>query len=84
MDVGSVAEVAHKLGATGYLTDGRSNAFHLPDVGSRNGGTYATIADFHAFWSTLFAGHIITPELLTELTRPHSNSFEKNHYDTGF
>src|ERR687896_644539 len=62
--------------AHGYLTiDGvsRSNVFHLPVRGSGDGGIYSTVADISSFWRALFAGRIVSPEWVAELTRPRSD-----------
>jgi CubicO group peptidase (beta-lactamase class C family) len=37
--------------AFGYLTDGRTNVFHLPVRGSGDGGIYTTLDDIDRFWS---------------------------------
>jgi CubicO group peptidase (beta-lactamase class C family) len=61
--------------ALGYLTSegtSRTNVFHLPVLGSGDGGMYSTVADLSAFWSALFAGRIVSPEWVAELTRPRS------------
>ena len=45
--------------ALGYLpVDGqpRTNVFHLPVLGSGDGGIYSTAADISALWRSLFAG----------------------------
>jgi CubicO group peptidase (beta-lactamase class C family) len=62
--------------ALGYLTvDGasRTNVFHLPVRGSGDGGIYSTAADISAFWSTLFAGRIVSADHVAELVRPRSD-----------
>ena len=62
--------------ALGYLTiDGvwRTNVFHLPVRGSGDGGIYSTAADISVFWRTLFAGRIMSGDLVTELIRPRSD-----------
>ena len=49
--------------ATGYLPiEGRSrtNVFHLPVLGSGDGGIYSTAADISAFWQSLFAERIVS------------------------
>jgi CubicO group peptidase (beta-lactamase class C family) len=61
--------------AVGYLTiDGvsRTNVFHLPVRGSGDGGIYSTVADVNSFWRALFAGRIVSPDWVAELTRPRS------------
>jgi CubicO group peptidase (beta-lactamase class C family) len=42
--------------AIGYLSDGRTNVFHLPLRGSGDGGIYTTAADMARFWDW-FTGH---------------------------
>ena len=62
--------------ALGYLTiDGvsRTNVFHLPVRGSGDGGIYTTAADVSSFWNALFAGRIVSAELVAELVRPRSD-----------
>lgn len=73
--------------ARGYLTaDGpRTNVLHLPVVGSGDGGIYSTLADFSAFWSALFAGRIVAPDLVAEMVRPRSDwPEEQRRYGLGF
>jgi CubicO group peptidase (beta-lactamase class C family) len=62
--------------AVGYLeVDGawRSNVFHLPVRGSGDGGIYSTVADLRALWTALFAGRIVSPDRVAEMTRPRSD-----------
>lgn len=73
--------------ALGYLeVDGkwRTNVFHLPVRGTGDGGIYTTAADVSAFWSALFAGRIVAPEWVTEMTRPRSDTTEGMRYGLGF
>ncbi len=73
--------------ARGYLAvDGlRTNVFHLPVLGNGDGGIYSTAADLSAFWDSLFAGRIVSPERVAEMVRPHSNwSQESRRYGLGF
>ena len=73
--------------ARGYLSvDGlRTNVFHLPVLGSGDGGIYTTVADLSAFWDSLFAGRIVTPERAVEMVRPHSDwPQESRRYGLGF
>jgi CubicO group peptidase (beta-lactamase class C family) len=58
----------------GYLAeDGpRTNVFHLPVRGSGDGGIYSTAADVSALWTALFAGRIVSKDLVTEMVRPRS------------
>lgn len=72
--------------ATGYLyEDGlRTNVFHLPVVGSGDGGAYSTAADVHRLWSAFFAGRIVPPEWVAEMVRPRSDvPSERKRYGLG-
>lgn len=73
--------------ALGYLSvDGlRTNVFHLPVLGSGDGGIYSTAADLSAFWDSLFAGRIVSPERVADMVRPHSDwPKESKRYGLGF
>jgi CubicO group peptidase (beta-lactamase class C family) len=73
--------------AKGYLTvDGaRTNVFHLPVLGSGDGGVYTTAADVSAFWEALLSGRIVSPAHVAEMTRPHSEwPEESRRYGLGF
>jgi CubicO group peptidase (beta-lactamase class C family) len=74
--------------ALGYLVvDGawRTNVFHLPVRGSGDGGIYSTAADLSSFWSALFAGRIVSDDLVDELVRPHSDApTHSKRYGLGF
>jgi CubicO group peptidase (beta-lactamase class C family) len=74
--------------ALGYLeVDGawRTNVFHLPVRGSGDGGVYSTGADLRAFWASLFAGGIVSPDWVAEMVRPRSEvPSEEMRYGLGF
>jgi CubicO group peptidase (beta-lactamase class C family) len=73
--------------ARGYLSvDGlRTNVFHLPVLGNGDGGIYSTVADLSAFWDSLFAGRIVSSDLVAEMLRPHSDwPPESRRYGLGF
>ena len=73
--------------ARGYLAvDGlRTNVFHLPVLGSGDGGIYSTAADLSALWDSLFAGRIVSPERVAEMVRPRSDwPEESKRYGLGF
>ncbi|MEO6324924.1 MAG: serine hydrolase domain-containing protein [Thermoanaerobaculia bacterium] len=73
--------------ALGYLfVDGlRTNVFHLPVLGNGDGGIYSTAADLNAFWDSLFAGRIVSPERVAEMVRPRSDwPEESKRYGLGF
>ncbi|HET6714736.1 MAG TPA: serine hydrolase domain-containing protein [Actinomycetota bacterium] len=73
--------------ALGYLTaDGpRTNIFHLPVLGTGDGGIYSTAADLSAFWAALFAGRIVSSDRVAEMVRPRSDwPEESRRYGLGF
>ena len=73
--------------ARGYLDrDGlRTNVLHLPVRGSGDGGIYSTAADLSAFWTSLHEGRIVSPALVAEMMRPHSDwPEESRRYGLGF
>ena len=62
--------------AVGYVTiDGvsRTNVFHLPVRGNGDGGIYSTVSDVSSFWRALFAGRIVSTDVVAELVRPRSD-----------
>jgi CubicO group peptidase (beta-lactamase class C family) len=73
--------------ALGYLdADGlRTNVLHLPVRGSGDGGIYTTASDMRRFWTALFAGKIVSSDLVAEMTRPHSDAPDhEKRYGLGF
>src|SRR6266487_1456179 len=74
--------------AVGYLTiDGisRANVFHLPVLGSGDGGIYSTVADISSFWGALLAGQIVSAARAAELVRPRSDVPRQSmRYSLGF
>lgn len=70
--------------ALGYLSaEGpRTNVFHLPVLGSGDGGIYSTVADIASFWVALFKGKIVPASLVSELIAPRSDGFKR--YGLGF
>ena len=73
--------------ALGYLTvDGpRTNIFHLPVLGTGDGGIYSTAADLSAFWAALFAARIVPSGRVAEMVRPRSDwPEESKRYGLGF
>jgi CubicO group peptidase (beta-lactamase class C family) len=61
--------------ALGYLTvDGpRTNVFHLPVMGSGDGGIYSTASDISAMWRAVFAGRVVSAGVVAEMVRPRSD-----------
>ena len=61
--------------ALGYLAeDGpRSNVFHLPVRGSGDGGILTTAADVSAMWTAMFAGGIVSMDLVAQMVQPRSD-----------
>jgi CubicO group peptidase (beta-lactamase class C family) len=74
--------------ARGYLwrtESDRTNVFHLPVLGTGDGGIYSTVADLHTFWSALFGGRIVPGDRVAEMTRPRSDvPWEGKRYGLGF
>jgi CubicO group peptidase (beta-lactamase class C family) len=62
----------------------RRNVFHLPVVGSGDGGIYTTAADMATFWRALFAGSIVLEETLAEMLRERSAAGADRGYGLGF
>lgn len=69
--------------ALGYLADGRSNIFHLPVIGTGDGGAYTTGPDMMRFWQALLAGRIVGPSLVHRMTTVH-NTHPPEYYGLGF
>jgi CubicO group peptidase (beta-lactamase class C family) len=69
-----------------YLTDVglRTNVLHLPVVGVGDGGITSTAQDLHTFWQALFAGEIVSPDLVAQFTRVHTEDAEERSYGLGF
>jgi CubicO group peptidase (beta-lactamase class C family) len=74
--------------ATGYLSadaGSRSNVFHLPVRGNGDGGAYSTVADISRLWRSLFAGRIVSADLVAEMVRPRSEApAQSMRYGLGF
>jgi CubicO group peptidase (beta-lactamase class C family) len=74
--------------AVGYLdagTESRTNVFHLPVVGSGDGGIYTTVSDMHNFWEALRAGRIVHPRSVQMMWEPRSDvPDEGRRYGLGF
>lgn len=62
----------------------RTNVFHLPVVGTGDGGIYTTVADVATFWRALFAASIVREETLAEMLRERSKARADRGYGLGF
>jgi len=73
--------------ALGYLgiDSPRTNVFHLPVLGSGDGGIYSTAADIERFWSALYTGLIVSTRWVSEMVAP-SGDFPpgSRRYGLGF
>jgi CubicO group peptidase (beta-lactamase class C family) len=60
--------------ALGYLAeDGpRTNVFHVPVRGSGDGGIFTTAADVSSLWTAVFAGRIVSMDVVAEMVQPRS------------
>ena len=74
--------------AVGYLSAAgrpRTNVFHLPVLGSGDGGIYSTAADITALWRSLFTGKIVPAAWAAEMVRGRSDvPPESMRYGLGF
>jgi CubicO group peptidase (beta-lactamase class C family) len=66
-----------------YLDDLRTNVFSLPVRGNGDGGAYTTCGDIRVFWSSLFAGRIVSDEDVARMVRPRSDAGSMR-YGLGF
>jgi CubicO group peptidase (beta-lactamase class C family) len=63
----------------------RTNIFHLPVLGSGDGGIYSTAEDMHAFWDALFEGEIVPTDWVAKMTTPTSAvPAQDKRYGLGF
>jgi CubicO group peptidase (beta-lactamase class C family) len=63
----------------------RSNALHLPVLGTGDGGISSTAADLAVFWRALYGGRIVPADIVTQMTRPRSERPEEDRrYGLGF
>ena len=74
--------------AIGYLPiegSSRTNVFHLPVVGSGDGGLYSTAADISALWRSLFTNTIVPARWVAQMVRPRSDvPSQSMRYGLGF
>jgi CubicO group peptidase (beta-lactamase class C family) len=70
--------------ALGYLNaEGlRTNVFHLPVLGSGDGGIYSTVSDISALWRAFVGGRIVSSELVAQMLVPRKGS-GSDDYDFG-
>ena len=68
-------ELPHSA-ALGYLDAAglRTNVFHLPVLGSGDGGIYSTVADIGALWRAFVGGRVVSPELVGQMLTPRRGS----------
>lgn len=71
--------------AVGYLSGAglRTNVFHLPVVGTGDGGIYSTVADIARLWEATFDGRIVPMSMVAEMTAPRSMA-NTHRYGMGF
>lgn len=70
--------------ALGYLTNGRSNVFHLPVIGMGDGGAFLTLDDTAAFWDAFLSGGIVSLENVAAMTAEVSAYDDSRSYGRGF
>ena len=68
-------ELPHSA-ALGYLhAEGlRTNVFHLPVLGSGDGGIYSTVSDISAMWRAFLGGRIVSPDRVAQMLVPRRGS----------
>jgi CubicO group peptidase (beta-lactamase class C family) len=68
-------ELPHSA-ALGYLDAAglRTNVFHLPVLGSGDGGIYSTVADIGTLWRAFVDGRVVSPELVGQMLTPRRGS----------
>jgi len=72
--------------ANGYIIDKddiRTNIYHLPIIGSGDGGIYSTVYDLSIFWKKLFSYEIIEKETLGLMITHHAFVKDGLHYGYG-
>ena len=73
--------------AVGYLDEvsDRTNVFHLPVLGSGDGGLSSTVGDVHRLWRALDAGRIVPPDWVGRLISPRGDVRDgAERYGLGF
>ena len=73
--------------AIGYLygEGARTNVFHLPVLGSGDGGIYTTVGDVHLLWDSFVDGRIVSTSRFAEMTSPRGGApDEQLRYGVGF
>jgi CubicO group peptidase (beta-lactamase class C family) len=74
--------------ARGYLSiEGmsRTNVFHLPVLGSGDGGLYSTATDIHRLWAAFFAGRVVPLPWVERMVRSSGEVTGKSMaYGLGF
>lgn len=73
--------------AVGYLAaeGSRTNIFHLPVMGSGDGGIYSTAADIGSMWKAMFGGLIVSMDRVAEMVHPRSDAkAHSKRYGLGF
>lgn len=74
--------------ALGYMDDvasgtWRTNTFHLPIIGGSDGGLYTCALDLDTLWRALFAGHILSENMLALFVSPHVKRDDHRYYGLG-
>ncbi|GAA1444842.1 serine hydrolase domain-containing protein [Leifsonia poae] len=73
--------------ALGYLPiagHDRTNVFHLPVVGSGDGGAYSTVGDVGRFWLALLGGRIVSRSAIARMLERVSDAGDGMGYGLGF
>ena len=70
--------------ALGYLSNGRSNVFHLPVIGVGDGGAFFTLDDTTVFWDAFLNGDIVSPQSVAAMTAEVSVYNDRRSVGRGF
>jgi CubicO group peptidase (beta-lactamase class C family) len=72
--------------ALGYMEEGgrwRTNTFSLPVIGGSDGGLYTCAQDLDKLWRAIFAGRVLSEDMLRDFLNPHVMRSENKSYGLG-
>ncbi len=73
--------------AHGYMEEEsgqwRTNIFSIPVLGGSDGGLYTCADDLDKLWRAVFAGHVLSSDMLQEFLKPHVVRSENDSYGLG-
>ena len=71
--------------AVGYIGDRalRTNIFHLPIVGGSDGGLFTCAGDLDILWRSIFAGQLLSEDMLQAFLKPQATRSKGKSYGLG-